>query len=139
MPAVAPSSSGTTTPFIRVEPKVFFANERTFLSWLNFSVTLGALAVGLLNFGSDAVGRVSGVLFTVIAMAIMLYALYLYLWRAHMIRKRDAGPYDTRIAPVFIVIALFAAVCVNFGLRLTAGVGGAPNDPNAGAPAPSHP
>jgi uncharacterized membrane protein YidH (DUF202 family) len=34
-----------------VEPKVFFANERTFLSWLNFTVILGGLAIGLLNFG----------------------------------------------------------------------------------------
>lgn len=25
------------------EPKVFFANERTFLSWLNFTVVLGTL------------------------------------------------------------------------------------------------
>jgi len=36
---------------VRVEPKVFFANERTFLSWLHFTVVLGGLAVGLLNFG----------------------------------------------------------------------------------------
>ena len=36
---------------MRVEPKVFFANERTFLSWLHFAVILGGLAVGLLNFG----------------------------------------------------------------------------------------
>lgn len=36
---------------IRVEPKVSFANERTFLSWLHFTVVLGGLAVGLLNFG----------------------------------------------------------------------------------------
>ena len=35
----------------RIEPKVFFANERTFLSWLNFTVILGGLAMGLLNFG----------------------------------------------------------------------------------------
>jgi hypothetical protein len=48
---------------IRVEPKVFFANERTFLSWLNFSVVLGGLAVGLLNFG-DRVGRISAGLFS---------------------------------------------------------------------------
>merc|ERR1712169_155789 len=47
----------------RVEPKVFFANERTFLSWLNFTVILGGLAVGLLNFG-DKVGRISAGLFT---------------------------------------------------------------------------
>lgn len=36
---------------VRVEPKVAFANERTFLSWLHFTVILGGLAVGLLNFG----------------------------------------------------------------------------------------
>jgi len=36
---------------VRVEPKVSFANERTFLSWLHFTVVLGGLAVGLLNFG----------------------------------------------------------------------------------------
>ena len=39
---------------IRVEPKVAFANERTFLSWLHFTVILGGLAVGLLNFGDKA-------------------------------------------------------------------------------------
>ncbi len=38
---------------IRVEPKVSFANERTFLSWLHFTVVLGGLAVGLLNFGDQ--------------------------------------------------------------------------------------
>lgn len=63
---------------VRVEPKVFFANERTLLSWLRFvshlvwrlldssgltiphqSIILGGLAVGMLNFG-DRVGQVSG-------------------------------------------------------------------------------
>ncbi len=28
----------------RVEPKVFLANERTFLNWLSMSVTLGSIA-----------------------------------------------------------------------------------------------
>ena len=40
---------------VRVEPKVSFANERTFLSWLHFTILLGGLSVGLLNFG-DKVG-----------------------------------------------------------------------------------
>lgn len=43
---------------VRVEPKVSFANERTFLSWLHFTVVLGGLAVGLLNFGDQASRRV---------------------------------------------------------------------------------
>jgi len=40
---------------IRVEPKIAFANERTFLSWLHFTVVLGGLAVGLLNFGDKTI------------------------------------------------------------------------------------
>ncbi|KAI9189237.1 GTPase regulator Nrf1 [Blastocladiella emersonii ATCC 22665] len=115
-----PSSSTAPASFIRVEPKVFFANERTLLSWLNFTVMLAGLSLGLLNFGTDKVGKISGVLFTVIAMGIMLYALYLYLWRANMIRRREGGPYDSRFAPVLIVIVLFAAMCINFGLRVSA-------------------
>jgi Domain of unknown function (DUF202) len=72
---------------VRVEPKVFFANERTFLAWLHFLIILGALALGLLNFG-DKFSKISGVVLTVIAMFFMFYALYMYLWRAHKIRQR---------------------------------------------------
>lgn len=53
--------------------KVLTTCSRTFLSWLNFSVVLGGLAVGLLNFG-DRVGKISAGMFTVVAMSIMVYA-----------------------------------------------------------------
>ena len=98
---------------VRVEPKVFFANERTFLSWLNFTVVLGGLAIGLLNFG-DRIGRISAVLFTFIAMFVMLYALYTFHWRATKIRNREAAPYDDRVGPTVLCIFLLAAVIVNF-------------------------
>jgi uncharacterized membrane protein YidH (DUF202 family) len=72
---------------VRVEPKVFFANERTFLSWLHFCIVLGGLALGLLNFG-DQVGQIAGLVFTAVAMLFMIYALFLYQWRAEKIRTR---------------------------------------------------
>lgn len=34
------------------------------------------------------------------AMAIMVYALITYHWRAASIRRRDTGPYDDRLGPV---------------------------------------
>ncbi|KAJ3038290.1 GTPase regulator Nrf1 [Rhizophlyctis rosea] len=105
---------------VRVEPKVFFANERTFLSWLHFCIVLGGLALTLLNFG-DRVGQIAGVLFTIVAMVFMLYASYLYQWRAHKIRTRDPGPYDDRIGPVILVVTLFTAVGVNFWLVFSNG------------------
>ncbi|ODV95357.1 hypothetical protein PACTADRAFT_50092 [Pachysolen tannophilus NRRL Y-2460] len=103
----------------RVEPKVFFANERTFLSWLNFTVILGSLGIGLLNFG-DNIGRVSAGMFTLIAMATMIYALITYHWRANAIRRRGSGPYDDRFGPTMLSFFLLVAVVINFILRVRA-------------------
>jgi len=102
---------------VRVEPKISFANERTFLSWLHFTVVLGGLAVGLLNFG-DKVGKISAAMFSVVAMAMMIYALYTYHWRAASIR-RGGGSYDDRLGPTLLCAALLVAVVVNFILRFT--------------------
>jgi len=102
----------------RVEPKVFFANERTFLSWLNFTVILGALAIGMLNFG-DRPAFISAFLFTVVAMATMIYALFTYHWRARSIRLRGQAGFDDRFGPTVLAIILLLAVVVNFVLRIT--------------------
>ncbi|KAJ1722347.1 hypothetical protein LPJ53_003215 [Coemansia erecta] len=102
---------------VRVEPKVFFANERTFLSWLNFAIVLGSLALGLLNFG-DRTGRIAGAAFTVISMGVMVYALMLFQWRAERIRRREAGPYDDRTGPTVLVVVLISAVVLNFYLKV---------------------
>ncbi|KAI0307228.1 vacuolar transporter chaperone 1 [Multifurca ochricompacta] len=105
---------------VRVEPKVSFANERTFLSWLHFTVILGGLAVGLLNFG-DKVGKISAALFSLVAISIMSYALYTYHWRANSIRKGGRGPYDDRLGPTLLCAALLVSVIVNFILRFIEG------------------
>lgn len=97
---------------------MFFANERTFLSYLNFTVILGGLAIGLLNFG-DNVGRIAASLFTVVAMATMMYALFTFHWRARSIRMRGQGGFDDRLGPTVLAIALLAAVVINFVLRVT--------------------
>lgn len=70
---------------VRIEPKVFFANERTFLTWLQFCLILGSLALALFNFGED-VSVISGIVFVIVAMVFMGYSLYRYLWRGYMIR-----------------------------------------------------
>ena len=102
----------------RVEPKVFFANERTFLSWLNFTVILGALAIGMLNFG-DRPAFISAFLFTGVSMLTMIYALVTYHWRAKSIRVRGQAGFDDRFGPTFLAIILLLAVVVNFVLRIT--------------------
>lgn len=97
---------------MRIEPKVYFANERTFLSWLHFTVVLGGLAIGLLNFG-DKIGQISAVIFTIIAMFVMLYSLYTFHWRANKIRNRLNASYDDRFGPSMLCVLLLAGVTVN--------------------------
>ncbi|KAF9352131.1 vacuolar transporter chaperone [Mortierella sp. NVP85] len=101
---------------VRVEPKVYFANERTFLSWLQFTVILGGLALGLLNFG-DKVSRVSSGLFTFVALSFMVYALVTYHWRAFKIRNKELGPFDDRIGPTLLCFILLVAMATNFFLQ----------------------
>jgi hypothetical protein len=45
---------------VRAEPKVFFANERTFISWLQFCALLLTVALNLMNFATDDSTRIVG-------------------------------------------------------------------------------
>ena len=103
---------------VRVEPKVYFAAERTFLSWLEFGIILGSIAATLLNFG-DRVSLYSAWGFTIVACAALLYSGGLYLWRVRMIRGRRAVRYHDSVGPTVLCAGLFVAVAINFGLRLS--------------------
>lgn len=106
---------------VRVEPKVFFATERTFLSWLEFSILLGSIAATLLNFG-DALSLYSAWGFTLLAIASLVYSLGIYLWRVRMIGRRRAVGYHDRFGPSVLCAGLLAAVVVSFVVRV-GGVG----------------
>jgi SPX domain protein involved in polyphosphate accumulation/uncharacterized membrane protein YidH (DUF202 family) len=104
---------------VRVEPKVYFANERTFLSWLEFSIILGSIAAALLNFGDDA-SLVSAWGFTVVACIALLYSVGIYYLRVQMIRTRRANlaRYYDKYGPTFLCIGLLAATIVNFVFKI---------------------
>ena len=106
---------------VRVEPKVQFATERTFLAWLEFSIILGGIAATLLNFG-DNVSLASAWAFTILACVTLLYSLGLYIWRVRMIKGRRAVRYHDWLGPSVLCVGILGAVGVSFGVRL-AGVG----------------
>lgn len=43
----------------RAEPKTFFANERTFLSWLHMALTMGSISAAMLGFSTTKPSDVS--------------------------------------------------------------------------------
>jgi len=105
---------------VRVEPKVQLATERTFLSWLEFSILIGSIAATLLNFG-DGLAFAAAWAFTIIACLALLYSVGLYLWRVRKIRERRAVVYHDKWGPTLLCLGLLAAVAVSFGYRLGKG------------------
>ncbi|ORZ18861.1 VTC domain-domain-containing protein [Absidia repens] len=93
---------------VRVEPKVFFANERTFISWLQFCALLLTVALNLMNFATDNDTRIVGGIFMGLAACIAIYALYRFEKRAW---------YDDLWGPAVLCVLLVGALIVNFYLR----------------------
>eukprot|EP00727_Mastigamoeba_balamuthi_P008032 m51a1_g385 hypothetical protein (669) ;mRNA; r:679435-682536 len=95
---------------VRIEPKVFFANERTFLSWLHYSIFLGSSATALLGLGKGKT-RILGIIVSVLSLLIAVYALFRHQLRCKQIRNREPVRYDDRIGPIMLV-AIVAGVTV---------------------------
>ncbi|KAJ3974512.1 hypothetical protein EV361DRAFT_894427 [Lentinula raphanica] len=103
---------------VRVEGKVWFANERTWVSWLNLAVLLATLALALFNASRDAVARKFAYTYAVISIGVLMYGYILYQHRITMIRRRDPGHFDALAGPVIVSVLLFFAVLVNFLIRV---------------------
>jgi uncharacterized membrane protein YidH (DUF202 family) len=66
-----------STAAIKVEPKVFFSNERTFIAWLHASTTLagGSLAIVAFSEGNET-SQLYGLIMLPVAIIFLTYALY---------------------------------------------------------------
>jgi SPX domain protein involved in polyphosphate accumulation/uncharacterized membrane protein YidH (DUF202 family) len=104
---------------VRVEPKVYFAAERTFLSWLEFSIIIGSIAATLLNFG-DNISLISAWAFTIVAIAALIYSVVIYALRVQMIRHRRANinRYYDKWGTSALCAGLFTATMVSFVFRI---------------------
>jgi uncharacterized membrane protein YidH (DUF202 family) len=108
---------------IKIEPKVFFANERTFLAWLHLSVILAGASIAILAFADDSAGpfaQLYGVVLLPVAISFIIYAMYQYNRRATMIRHRHPGPYEDTVGPTVLGIMLMVSITAQFALKMYA-------------------
>ncbi|KAI0072529.1 hypothetical protein K474DRAFT_1711509 [Panus rudis PR-1116 ss-1] len=103
---------------VKVEGKVWFANERTWVSYLNIGVFMGTLSLALFNASKDDIARDFAYVYAIISAGIIIYGYYVYQKRITMIRKRDPGHFDEIAGPVIISALLFIAVLANFAIRV---------------------
>jgi uncharacterized membrane protein YidH (DUF202 family) len=124
----------------RVEPKTFFANERTFLQWLQISVLIMFLATSLLGGAGSPLGasgaaassssacpagdkacqaaRLSGAIIAPVALLFMAYALFMYRKRTAQILRRETVRYDDQRGPVALVAILLAVMLISYVMTL---------------------
>ena len=107
----------------KIEPKVFFANERTYLHWLHHGVILSAIASGILAFSEESGetwGEFYALLLLPLALSFCIYALNTFLWRADRIKTRIPGRWDDPFGPIFLGSCLVVVLTINFIIKLVA-------------------
>lgn len=107
----------------KIEPKVFLANERTFLHWLHHGVILSSIAGGILSFSKHS-GTSWAEWYALALMPISLgfcvYALHTFLWRADRIKTRIPGRWDDPTGPLLLGGAVATILAINFFVKLYA-------------------
>lgn len=96
----------------KIDPKTFFANERTFLKWLSISVLVGMMSLTLLNFGdaSNNSAELAGLMLLPVSIIFMIYSLVIFKDRANKIYMREPMRYDDTRGPTMLVLVLGASL-----------------------------
>jgi hypothetical protein len=105
----------------KLEPKVFFANERTYLHWLHHGVILAAIASGILAFSNDTGENWAhwyALALLPLSLAFCIYALHIFLWRADRIKTRIPGRWDDPRGPLLLGGLLALVLTINFFSKL---------------------
>jgi uncharacterized membrane protein YidH (DUF202 family) len=109
------------TSIQKVEPKIFFANERTFLHWLHAGVTLYTISASILAFASQensVAAQWYAMALLPISLGFCMYAIHIFLWRADRIKTRVPGRWDDPRGPIILGGCLIVVLAVNFTVRL---------------------
>jgi len=103
---------------IKVETKVWFANERTWISYMNLSILMGTLALALFNASDDDVAKRFALFYICVSVGVLIYGYVIYQQRITMIRKRDPGHFDHVVGPIVISTLMFVGILSNFIIRV---------------------
>lgn len=104
---------------LKVEPKVWLANERTFLKWQHIAILQGTLALALYSAaGDNAIAQWIGIVYIGIAAFAGIWGYSILQIRRNMIMERSGKDFDNMVGPIIISIAMMVALIVNFVLQV---------------------
>ena len=103
----------------KIEPKLIFANERTFIKWLHMAVLLSSSSVAVLAFsGHDSDAEKYALMLLPIALIFTVYSVWTFTWRNEMITSRDSARWDDPLGPVLLTVLLIFAMSIQFLVTL---------------------
>jgi uncharacterized membrane protein YidH (DUF202 family) len=104
---------------VKVEAKVWLANQRTFIKWQHVSVLLASLSLGLYNAAGkeNNVARSLAVVYTLVAVFTGVWGYGVYIWRSRLIERRSGRDFDAVAGPVVVCVGLAVALVLNFGFK----------------------
>ncbi|EEP78387.1 conserved hypothetical protein [Uncinocarpus reesii 1704] len=104
---------------VRVEAKVWLANQRTFIKWQHISILLAALSLGLYNAAGPAnpIARALAIVYTCFAVFAGGWGWSMYIWRSKLIRQRSGRDFDNIAGPLIVCLGLAVALVLNFWFK----------------------
>ncbi|KAJ5090357.1 hypothetical protein N7532_009041 [Penicillium argentinense] len=105
---------------VRVESKVWLANQRTFIKWLHISILLSSLSLGLYNSAGkhNRVAQALAVVYTFFALFSAAWGWYMYEKRSRLIRQRSGKDLDNMFGPLVVCLGLAVALVLNFAFKV---------------------
>lgn len=98
---------------VRVEPKVYFATERTLLSWVSVGLVLGGVSTSFLTYGTPTT-MVASIGFFITALVTIWLSTYTYCKRVVNIRMKRPIDYEDKYGPPMICAFLMASILFTF-------------------------
>lgn len=108
----APDGKTICVP-VRVEPKVYFATERTFLSWMSIAILLGGVSTTLVTYGSPTT-MIASIGFFITALVVIIRSTIVYASRVVNIRQKKAINYEDKLGPQLVSICLILSILFSY-------------------------
>ncbi|KAJ5092714.1 hypothetical protein N7456_008575 [Penicillium angulare] len=107
---------------VRVESKVWLANQRTFIKWLHISILLSSLSLGLYNAAGkhNQIAKALAAVYTFFALFSAAWGWYMYEKRSRLIRQRSGKDLDNLFGPLLVCLGLAVALVLNFAFKYKA-------------------
>lgn len=84
---------------VKIEPKTFFANERTFMQWFNSAMFVGSMGIAI---GKLENGLSMSYILLLLSLFIILYSCFTYYSRNRKLKMKDGDGYDDLYGPIIL-------------------------------------